>query len=115
MCIFLALLCSSAGAAPVDQEPTVTAEVADTLQAIAAGQPPQRFTDRGAQDLAAPGLAALLQGCARPPALELLQRTVDGEDRRYVYRTRCGARTLHITVVYNKAARINRLQIEPEH
>ena len=85
------------------------------LEDLADGKPAQqRFTEKGASYLAVPGLSSALQGCRRPMALELLSRNVNGEDRLYVYRAKCQPKALRIAVDFNKAARINRLEIAPE-
>lgn len=113
--IFLALLCCNSAQAIPDQEPDVTAQVADVLESVADGKAVQeRFTERGATYLASPGLQAAMKGCARPLALELLSRNVFGEDRLYVYRAKCQPQTLRIAIDFNKAARINRLELAPE-
>jgi hypothetical protein len=113
--IFLALLCGKSALAIPDQEPEVTAEVAEVLAAVADGNAaPGRFTERGVSYLAVPGLPAALNGCPRPIVLELLSRNVFGEDRLYVYRAKCHPKSLRIAVDFNKAARINRLELAPE-
>ncbi len=109
----LALL-GPAAAIP-DEEPEVTAQVIEVLEGIADGKPaPERFTERGASYLAAAGLPGLMKACARPLALELLSRNVNGEDRLYVYRAKCQPQALRIAIDFNKAARINRLELAPE-
>lgn len=113
--VFLALLCCNFAQAIPDQEPDVTAQVADVLAAVADAIPVQdRFTERGASYLAVPGLSAALSGCPRPIVLELLSRNVFGEDRLYVYRARCHPLPIRIAIDFNKAARINRLELAPE-
>jgi hypothetical protein len=114
--LFFAGLCQAAAALAIpDVEPEVTAQVVDVLEGLAEGRPAaERFTERGASYLAAPGLAAALKGCSRPIALELLSRNVNGEDRLYVYRARCRPQALRIAIDFNKAARINRLELAPE-
>jgi hypothetical protein len=113
--VFSALLCCESALAIPDAEPAVTAQVADVLEGVAEGKAVQeRFTERGAAYLAAPGLQAALKGCARPIALELLSRNVYGEDRLYVYRATCQPHSLRIAIDFNKAARINRLELAPE-
>lgn len=108
------LLWPAAHALP-DEEPEVTAQVVDVLEGLADGKPAQeRFTERGASYLADPGLAAAMKGCSRPFVLELLSRAVNGEDRMYVYRAQCAPRPLRIAIDFNKAARINRLELAPE-
>lgn len=109
---FCALLLAVPAYAIPDQEPDVTRQVAEVLEQAAEGQaPPERFTERGATYLAAPGAAGLLRRCPRPLALELLSRQVYGEDRLYVYRAACRPLPLRIAIDFNKAARINRLEI----
>ncbi len=98
-----------------DVEPDVTAQVVDVLEGLANGKAGQeRFTEKGASYLAVPGLSAVLQGCSRPFALELLSRNVNGEDRLYVYRAKCQPKPVRIAIDFNKAARINRLELAPE-
>ena len=114
--LFSLSLCTVPAAYAIpDQEPEVTTQVAEVLEGVADGKPaPERFTERGASYLAAPGLAAAMKGCTRPLALELLSRNVNGEDRLYVYRAKCQPQALRIAVDFNKAARINRLELAPE-
>jgi len=113
--IFLALLCYESALAIPDEEPGVTAQVIEVLEGVADGKPAQeRFTERGATYLAAPGLQAAMKGCVRPLQLELLSRNVFGEDRLYVYRAKCAPQMLRIAIDFNKAARVNRLELAPE-
>ncbi|MGW8392417.1 hypothetical protein [Pseudoduganella sp. HUAS MS19] len=112
---FAGLSCMLAAAAIPDVEPEVTAQVVEVLEGIADGKPAaQPFTERGASYLEVPGLPALLKACPRPLRLELLSRNVNGEDRLYVYRANCQPQALRIAVDFNKAARINRLELAPE-
>lgn len=101
-----------------DEEPAVTRQVADLLAQLARGQPETaRFTDSAAQRLlptAAQMLTPRMRECGIPVTLELLARTVDGEDRHYRYRVRCPGQPLLLDIVYNKAARVNQLQLRPE-
>ncbi|SFG70278.1 hypothetical protein SAMN05518865_116111 [Duganella sp. CF458] len=113
---FSGLCCIGAAAAIPDAEPDVTAQVVAVLEGIADGKTaPDRFTERGSSYLAVPGLPALMKGCPRPLMLELLSRNVNGEDRLYVYRATCQPQALRIAIDFNKAARINRLELAPEH
>lgn len=113
-CLAWAPAAAPAQAVP-DLEPEVASQVADTLEGVADGRPDrERFTDKGASYLAAPGLSAALTNCPRPFALVLLSRSVNGEDRLYVYRAQCRPRALRVAVDFNKAARINRLELAPE-
>lgn len=112
---FSSLLWTSPALAIPDMEPDVTAQVVALLEGVADGTPAQeRFTEKGAGYLAVPGLAAALKRCPRPLALQLLSRTVNGEDRMYVYRAICQPQALRIAIDFNKAARINRLELAPE-
>lgn len=111
----LAAFASSAAQAIPDVEPEVTAQVIDVVESLADGKPAQeRFTERGASYLAVPGLSDMLKRCPRPISLELLSRNVNGEDRLYVYRAKCKPHALRIAIDFNKAARINRLELAPE-
>lgn len=114
--LFLAGLCwMRAAPAMPDEEPEVTAQVAEVLESVADAAPLLgRFTERGTSYLAAPGLQAMLKSCPRPLPLELLSRHVYGEDRMYVYRAKCQPQALRIAIDFNKAARINRLELAPE-
>lgn len=114
--LFSAGLCGPAAALAIpDVEPDVTAQVIDVLEGLADGKPAQeRFTEKGASYLAAPGVSETLKACPRPIALELLSRNVNGEDRLYVYRAKCRPQALRIAIDFNKAARINRLELAPE-
>ncbi|MBB3119947.1 hypothetical protein [Pseudoduganella violacea] len=112
-------LASAAPAKPIpDEEPAVTQEVAALLGELAAGRPQgHRFTEKAATTVLADvdqNLAPRLRECGIPVTLELLARTVDGEDRQYRYRLRCRAQPLLLDIVYNKAARVNRLQLLAE-
>lgn len=82
-----------------DVEPAVTSEVAAALGRIAGD--PQAET------------APLLQACPAAVPLELLQRTVKGEERTYLYRALCPTRML-VTVTYGKAANIKQLTVVKE-
>ena len=82
-----------------DVEPAVTAEVAAALGRIAAD--PQAAS------------APLLRGCPSTVPLELLQRTVKGEERNYLYRALCPTPML-VTVTYGKAATIKQLSVQKE-
>jgi hypothetical protein len=82
-----------------DVEPEVTREVAAAI------------AKQGA-DPAADG-ATLVRACPAAPPLELLKRSVDGEERTYVYRARCG-NTLLVTATYGKSRAIKRLLVKPE-
>ncbi|MGO4377901.1 hypothetical protein AB4Z19_06505 [Pseudoduganella sp. RAF19] len=97
-----------------DTEPQVTSEVTDIVARIAGGAAPQdRFTERGAAMTLASGTAARqLKGCDAP-SLRLLDRRVKGEDRQYLYRLNCGNAVWLLEVDYNKASRINRMELRP--
>ncbi|OFA02340.1 hypothetical protein [Duganella sp. HH101] len=84
-----------------DVEPEVTQQVAAAVAKMAV-------------DPAAEG-AALLRACAAQaaPPLELLRRTVDGEERTYLYRTQCG-KPLLVSATYGKNGAIKRLQLKAE-
>ena len=82
-----------------DVEPEVTREVAAAMAKQAA--------DPAAES------AALVRACPAAPPLELLKRSVDGEERTYVYRARCGGALL-VTATYGKSRAIKRLQVTPE-
>lgn len=82
-----------------DVEPAVTGEVAAALARIAGD----------AQAETAP----LLRGCPSAVPLELLQRTVKGEERTYLYRALCPVKML-VTVTYGKAATIKQLNVVKE-
>jgi hypothetical protein len=113
--IFTGLCLMGTAAAIPDAEPEVTAQVAEVLEAVADGKSAtERFTERGSSYLAVPGLPGLMKGCSRPLVLELLSRNVNGEDRLYVYRAKCQPQALRIAIDFNKAARINRLELAPE-
>lgn len=85
-----------------DVEPEVSREVAAALARKAA--------DTG---VAASPEAALLAACPDPFQLELLRRSVDGEERSYLYRARCPAPLL-VSATYGKAAAIKRLTVVRE-
>jgi hypothetical protein len=86
-----------------DVEPEVTQEVSAAVARLAAEQ---------AIAPAAEG-AALLRACPVPAPLELLRRSVDGEERTYLYRVRCGSALL-VSATYGKSRAIKRLQVKPE-
>lgn len=84
-----------------DVEPEVTQQVAAAVAKLAADP--------------AGDVATLLRACpaqAAPP-LELLRRTVDGEERTYVYRARCG-KALLVSATYGKNRAIKRLDVTAE-
>jgi hypothetical protein len=82
-----------------DVEPAVTAEVAAALGRIAGD--PQADT------------APLLRACPSSMPLELLRRTVKGEERTYLYRALCPTNML-VTVTYGKAATIKQISVVKE-
>jgi hypothetical protein len=82
-----------------DTEPAVTAEVAAALSRIAGD--PQAET------------APLLRACPAAMPLELLLRTVKGEERTYLYRALCPTALL-VTVTYGKSATIKQLAVRKE-
>ncbi|MBY0239345.1 MAG: hypothetical protein K2X55_08530 [Burkholderiaceae bacterium] len=82
-----------------DVEPAVTVEVAAALGRIAGD----------AQAESAP----LLRGCPSAIPLALLQRSVKGEERTYLYRALCPMPLL-VTVTYGKAATIKQLSVVKE-
>lgn len=88
--------------APIeDVEPEVTRQVAAAVAAMAA--------DPSAE------AAPLLRDCptqAAPP-LELLRRTVDGEERSYQYRARCG-KALLVSATIGKNRAIKHLRVTAE-
>lgn len=82
-----------------DVEPAVTSEVAAALGRIA--------------DDAQAESAPLLRACPSAVPLELLRRTVKGEERTYLYRALCPV-TMLVTVTYGKAATIKQLSVVKE-
>ena len=82
-----------------DTEPAVTAEVAAALARVAGD--PQADT------------APLLRACPSALPLALLQRSVKGEERTYLYRAPCPTPLL-VTVTYGKAATIKQLTVKKE-
>jgi hypothetical protein len=88
-----------------DVEPEVTQEVAAAVARLAADPAPSVLP-------AAEG-ASLLRACPVPAPLELLRRSVDGEERTYLYRVRCGSALL-VSATYGKSRAIKRLQVKPE-
>lgn len=95
-------MAQASGPGPIeDVEPEVTRQVAAAVAAMAA--------DPAAAE------APLLRACpakAAPP-LELLQRTVDGEERSYLYRARCG-KSLLVTATIGKNRAIKHLAMKAE-
>ena len=89
-----------------DVEPEVTKEVT----AAVAGLANPALTSTA---LPAAEGASLLRGCTAPAPLELLRRSVDGEERTYLYRVRCGGALL-VSATYGKSRAIKRLQVKPE-
>ncbi|MQA41200.1 hypothetical protein [Rugamonas aquatica] len=88
-----------------DVEPEVTQQVAAAVAKMAV-DPAAAPAGEG---------ASLLRACpsqAAPP-LELLRRTVDGEERTYLYRTQCG-KPLLVSATYGKNGAIKRLQLKAE-
>ncbi len=101
-----------------DMEPDVTRQVGEVLAQLADGKVPrERFTERASEALdaaAASALATQLRPCPRPIVLALLERSTKGEDRQYLYRAACGQKDLPIEIVFNKAARINKLAVRDD-
>jgi hypothetical protein len=86
-------------AAIEDAEPEVTKDVAAALA--------RKGAEAGTPD------AALLRACPAPLQLELLRRSVDGEERSYLYRVRCPAPLL-ASATYGKNGAIKRLTLQAE-
>jgi hypothetical protein len=82
-----------------DVEPEVTKEVAAALA--------RKSAEAGTAD------AAQLRACPAPLQLELLRRSVDGEERSYLYRVRCPSPLL-ASATYGKNASIKRLTVQAE-
>jgi hypothetical protein len=101
-----------------DMEPDVTRQVLDVLERLADGNVlRERFTERASTALdeaAAGALTAQLRPCPRPLVLVLLERSTKGEDRQYLYRAACGQQGLLVEIVFNKAARINKLAVHAD-
>ncbi len=118
LCALVLSSCAQAQEAPraliEDTEPAVTQALQGVLEQIADGTLPRaQLTERATLALEAKAtvLGAQLRRCPRPLALNLLARSTDGEDRRYQYRLACTGKALLLDAVYNKAARINRLDL----
>ncbi|WP_377702018.1 hypothetical protein [Pseudoduganella sp. UC29_71] len=91
---------AAAPAAAIDDvEPEVTKDVAAALA--------RKGAEAGTPD------AALLRACPAPLQLELLRRSVDGEERSYLYRVRCPAPLL-ASATYGKNGAIKRLTLQAE-
>jgi hypothetical protein len=101
-----------------DAEPGVTAQVSALLaQLRRQALPREQLTDKALAALnqtALQQMEAALQPCATPPALELLTRTTKGEDRNYLYRALCSNTPLLVEINFNKAAKVDRLVVQPE-
>lgn len=101
-----------------DTEPDVTAQVGTLLAQLRQnGLPREQLTGKAQAALNASALQqmqAALQPCATPPALQLLSRTTKGEDRNYLYRALCSSTPLLVEINFNKAAKVDRLVVQPE-
>jgi hypothetical protein len=101
-----------------DLEPEVTGQIGAMLAQLATGALPDGpWTDRQRAALspeALQSLGALLRPCPQAFHLDLLERHTKGEDRQYLYRIGCGPTPLLMAVDFNKAARINKLEIHRE-
>ena len=101
-----------------DTEPDVTRQVASFLEQIARNEVMRSaMTERASEAMDARAIATLaaqLQPCPRPLELALMDRRTKGEDRLYLYRAACGVRSLLVEIDFNKAARINRVNVRPE-
>lgn len=101
-----------------DAEPDVTAQVAALLAQLRQNAlPREQLTGKAQAALntsALQQMQAALQPCSMPPALELLSRTTKGEDRNYRYRALCSSTPLLVEINFNKAARVDRLVVQPE-
>ena len=101
-----------------DAEPDVTAQVGALLAQLRQNTLPREQLSDKAQAALNPGalqqMQAALQPCATPLALELLARTTKGEDRNYLYRALCSNAPLLVEINFNKAAKVDRLVVQPE-
>jgi hypothetical protein len=101
-----------------DHEPAVTAQLREVLQKIADGSIGQSyFTDRAIASLfpdLIKGYTERLGALGGMSGLELLSRTVDGENRVYRYRVLGPNGKLIMAVVYGKSARINQFALSAE-
>ena len=101
-----------------DHEPAVTAQLREVLQKIADGSIGQSyFTDRAIASLfpdLIKGYTERLGALGGVSGLELLSRTVDGENRVYRYRVLGPNGKLIMAVVYGKSARINQFALSAE-
>ena len=106
-------------AAIADVEPDVTQQVSAFLGNAGQGIfATEQLTDNARDAMTTAQMratSALLAPCGNKPALELLARTTKGEDRQYRYRAPCGGKALLVEIDFNKAAKINRLVVTPEH
>lgn len=111
---------AAAGAAKAieDQEPAVTAQLREVLQKMADGSIGQDyFTERAIASLFPQVVKThgeRLRALGGVSGLELLSRTVDGENRVYRYRVLGPNGKLLIDVVYGKSARINQFALSGE-
>ncbi len=111
---------AAAGAAKAieDQEPAVTAQLRELLQKIADGSIGEDyFTGRAIASLFPDQMKShteRLRALGGLSGLELLSRTVDGENRVYRYRVLGPNGKLLMEVVYGKSARINQFALATE-
>jgi Spy/CpxP family protein refolding chaperone len=101
-----------------DEEPQVTQQLDAWLRQWADGAISEAaLTDKAR---AAMGTAdgvqarAALCACTRAAPLQLLARSVFGEDRRYRYRLVCKEQSLLVELALNKGARVDVLNVQVE-
>lgn len=101
-----------------DDEPQVTQQLGLWLHQLESGSMGDApLTDKARAALqASEGVqaAALLRRCGQAGPLQLLARSVFGEDRRYRYRLACQGTPLLVDLALNKAAKIDVLQVSEE-
>ncbi len=101
-----------------DAEPDVTRQVAAFLGSAGQGMfVTAQLTDNLREAMTSEQMretGRLLAPCGTKPALELLRRTTKGEDRQYLYRAPCGGKALLVEIDFNKGAKINKLEVQPE-
>lgn len=105
-------------AAIPDAEPEVTQQVSRLLGRAGQGLfTTEQLTDSARTVLTIDQMRTIsgtLAPCGTTPALELLRRTTRGEDREYVYRAPCGGNALLVAIDFNKAGKINKLEVQLE-
>ncbi|MES2319678.1 MAG: serine hydrolase domain-containing protein [Pseudomonadota bacterium] len=100
-----------------DTEPAITAQMREVMEHFINGKLPPGLSDK-ANAAYTPerlkGMAGLLSELGALRSSDLLERTTDGEMRKYRYRMAYQGETLLLNVRFDKAGKIEQIGIRPE-